>query len=261
MIDNMMKERIEININSKKRCMIMSSSFIYSFKKLKIPNYFFGKPLNFSNIIDAEIFKNNIKIIENKMDRKLSVVEQRHTNIIKKVTIENYMEKTVADGMVTNLQGIALAIKVADCESIFLYDSKKKVIANVHSGWKGTVGKIIKNAVNVMAEDYECKPSDIKAFIGPSIGKCHFEVDEDVYMVFKESFKEINIDKYIIFNKNTNKYYIDIAKINKAYLISCGLKRKNIYLANICSVCKCKYIHSYRATKKRNGLNMAVISL
>ena len=106
-------------------------------------------------------------------------------------------EETIADAMITNLRDVGLAIKVADCQAILLYDEKNKVIANVHSGWKGTVEKILGNVIDTMITDYNCDTKNIKAYICPSILQDHFEVDKDVYDIFKEKFSKI--DKYTIY--------------------------------------------------------------
>lgn len=233
----------------------------YTFEALKTKNYFFIKPLNFANNVDRGDLKKNIATVEKMIDTKLSFVNQQHTDIIKKVTLDNYKEKIIADGMVTDVPEIALATTVADCQAIFLHDEKKKVIGNVHSGWRGTVSKIVGNAINVMVSEYGSNISDIQVFISPSIGKCHFEVDEDVYMLFKESFNDIDVDRYVTKNGEKNKYYIDTFELNKKYLISKGLLENNIYLSDICTVCEGDTIHSYRNEKENSGRNLAVISL
>ena len=86
----------------------------------------------------------------------------------------------------------------------------------------------------------------------------HFEVDKDVYDIFKEKFSKI--DKYTIYKKEINKYYIDTVKLNKDYLISLGLKKTNIYLSNLCTMCDNRF-HSYRIDKEKSGRNLAIISL
>ena len=109
-----------------------------------------------------------------------------------------------------------------------------------------------------MINDYKCKKENIKAFICPSIMQDHFEVDEDVYLLFKDSFS--NIDKYTIYKENINKYYIDTVNLNKDFLVSLGLDNNNIYLSNLCTMCDNRF-HSYRREKELSGRNIAIISL
>ena len=130
--------------------------------------------------------------------RKIVFPYQEHTNIVKSVTEENLDDKFLSvDGTITNLKGVALVVSAADCQSILLYDDKKKVIGNVHSGWKGTLGRIIQNAIDLMVKEYGSNTRDIMAFICPSILKCCFEVDEDVVNLFKNEFNDIEIEKFI----------------------------------------------------------------
>lgn len=233
----------------------------YTFEGLSINNAFFIKPYNFnSNLIEKE------KLLEEYDDVKkllnidtIATIKQEHTSIIKKVTLDNVNAIDIADGMITNIKGIGLATKVADCQAIFLYDPVKEVIGNIHSGWRGTIKHIVKNAIDIMINDYNCDIKNIKVFINPSIGQCHFEVDKDVYIEFKNNFKEFNIDDYVL-TKNS-KYYIDSEMLNKDYLILIGIEENNIEISNICTVCNGDIIHSYRYDKDISGRNLAIISL
>ena len=107
------------------------------------------------------------------------------------------------DGLITDLKGTQLLTTYADCTPIILFDPIKKVHSNVHSGWKGTLQKIGKEAVSQMVRDYQCDPKNIIAIIGPSIGKDDFEVEEDVASHFKAIFQD---DYTVIRKKDTIKY-------------------------------------------------------
>ena len=165
-----------------------------------------------------------------------------------------------SDGLITNTKGIALATTNADCILLLFFDPVKKVIANVHSGWKGTLQRISEKTVGKMAENYGCKPKDIIVCICPSIRKCHFEVGKDVKELFFNEFKNLeNINEFII-NKE-NKWFIDTVLINKLILKKVGILEENIEDSNICSVCNKDMIHSYRAEGEGYGLATAVIGL
>lgn len=233
----------------------------FIFNSLELKHAFFIKPYNFnSNIISPEKLNEELNNIKDVLDiNKIALVKQEHTSIIKKVTLENYNIEEVADALITNIKSIGLAIKVADCQAIFLYDPIKKVIGNVHSGWKGTIDKIVGKAINCMVSDYGCNINTIMVYINPSIAKCHFEVDYDVYEKFISSFTEIDIKEYIGFKDK--KYYIDTKLINKAYLIYLGIKEDNIEISSMCTVCNGCFVHSYRYDKENSGRNLSVISL
>src|SRR5574344_813382 len=208
----------------------MKNEYHKMFEKLNLKNAFFTKPYNFNaNLIKKEELDKTYDEVKKLMGiETIATVNQKHTSIIKKITLDNLNELNDADGMITNIEGIGLATKVADCQAIFLYDPVKKVIGNIHSGWRGTVSHIVKNAIEIMLNDYKCDIQDIEVYICPSIGGCHFEVDLDVYLDFKNNFL-FDIDKYTI--KSNNKYYIDTKKINKEYLISLGILEKNIEIS------------------------------
>lgn len=80
------------------------------------------------------------------------------------------------DALVTADKGVGLMVMSADCVPVLFYDPVKQVIAAVHAGWRGTVARIVMETVSIMQEKFDCCPGDIRAGIGPSIGKCCFEV-------------------------------------------------------------------------------------
>ena len=195
---------------------------------------------------------------------------QEHTDNIKivkeKVNKEepdiNLLKYSNTDGLLTNRKELLLSTTNADCILLLLFDPVKKVIGNVHSGWKGTVKRIATKAVQKMIKEFECNPKDIICCICPSIRKCHFEVEKDVKDIFENEFKDIEDMNQIIEEKVCNKKWnIDTIKINKKLLEKQGLLKQNIIDSGICSVCNSNLIHSYRVEKQGYGLNTALIEL
>ena len=164
------------------------------------------------------------------------------------------------DGLITNKNKLLLSTTNADCILLIFFDPVKKVIANVHSGWKGTLKRISVKTVLKMQKEYGCSAEDIICCISPSIRKCHFEVDKDVYEMFFNEFQDLNNLNEII-EKVENKWHIDTVLINKIILKKQGLKEKNIIDSGICSVCNKDIVHSFRAEGENYGLSTAVISL
>lgn len=189
---------------------------------------------------------------------------QKHTinvQIVDETNINNYFDNI--DGLITNLKNVALATSLADCQGILIYDPNKRVIGNVHSGWRGTLKRIVINAIHLMEEKFNSNPADIEIYICPSILKCCFEVDEDVEILFRNEFNDINIDEFIeTRNKTKNqKFYIDTVGINRAILMKEGVKAENIITSNICTKCNSDKIHSYRADGKNAGRNLSIIMM
>lgn len=191
---------------------------------------------------------------------------QNHTNIVKCIDrVMSLDELQNVDGLITDKKNITLATTNADCILFMFYDPAKKVIANVHSGWKGTFQKIAEKAVVKMINNYKCNPEDILCFICPSIRKCHFEVDLDVKQLCESIFSFTNKTNEFIeigeIKDEKQKYNIDTVLINRILLEELGLKKENIIDCDICSVCNSDKISSYRIEGKEFKLATAVISL
>src|SRR5699024_10773194 len=142
-------------------------------------------------------------------------------------------------GLITNKKDIILETTNADCILLLFYDPVKEVIANTHSGWKGTIQRISVKTVEKMKKEFGCNPEDIICCICPSIRKCHFEVDRDVKEMFENEYKDLKNDQLcdIIQEKIPNeKWNIDTVLINKIILQNAGLKKDNIVDSGICSV-------------------------
>lgn len=192
----------------------------------------------------------NIKIVEEKINKEFM-----------DINLEEYKE---TDGMITNKRNLMLSTTNADCILFLFFDPVTKTIANVHSGWKGTLQRISGKTVEKMQKEFNCKLENIICCICPSIRKCHFEVDKDVKEMFEKEFQDLQISNSIYImekQKTQEKWNIDTVLINKIILEQKGLKPENIIDSGICSVCNSDLIHSYRVEKQGYGLNTALISL
>lgn len=188
---------------------------------------------------------------------------QTHTNnvvVINEDNLDNELQDV--DGVITKLKGVALTIATADCQSIILYDKKNEVIGNIHSGWKGTLNKILNNGINLMIKEFSSNVEDIIVCIGPSIMGCCFEVDKDVVDMFNNGFT--NIEEFIKlgeFKDGKQKYYIDTIGINKRELINLGILEENIYLSNVCTKCSSDTYYSYRVQGQDSGRNVTLVCM
>lgn len=165
------------------------------------------------------------------------------------------------DGLCTNNPNIILATTNADCILLIFFDPVKKVIANTHSGWKGTLQRISVKTLKKMQDEYGCDSKNIICCMCPSIRKCHFEVDKDVKDLFEKEFKDLPKNEIIEEKIPNKKWNIDTILINKIILSKAGLKEENIIDSGICSVCNKDVIHSFRVEKEKYGLNTAIVSL
>jgi len=199
--------------------------------------------IEYNNIVKTnQVHKDIIKSVNGKINKEMPDFH------------EQAYEET--DGLMTNKKNLAICATNADCIVLMMYDKAKKVIANVHSGWRGTVQKVASKTVDRMQEIYGCNPKDIICCISPSIRKCHFEVDEDVKNIFENQFG--NMEE---FSSKDEKWHIDTVKINAEMLKEKGLRQENIIDSKICTVCNSNIIHSYRGSNHNNGLEMGIIEL
>lgn len=230
-------------------------------KKEELPKSEYEKAIRSYKLLCDAIDCNYIDLVK---------TNQEHTDCVKIVNKKVNKEKPDfnlekyynTDGLITNQKDIILSTTNADCILLLFFDPVKKVIANTHSGWKGTLQRISIKTVEKMIKEYGCNPKDIICCICPSIRKCHFEVEKDVKDMFEEEFKDLENLNEIIEEKVPNKKWnIDTVLINQIILEKHGLKKENIIDSGICSVCNSDLIHSYRVEKQGYGLNTALMRL
>lgn len=170
---------------------------------------------------------------------KSFLTDQMHgDNIIRLTRGTSYKARGAplkADAFITNELGMVCLVRTADCVPILMYDPKKKVVAAVHSGWRGTDLKIAAKVVDRFVSDFGSRPKDICVSIGPSIsGKCYE------------------------FGEAGNKYFVDLQEKNRSALAGAGVK--DIEIIPICSHCDERFA-SYRRDKTEKGRQINFIIL
>jgi YfiH family protein len=143
-----------------------------------------------------------------------------------------------ADALVSDRPGIFLTIRTADCIPILLADPKRRVVAAVHAGWRGTAARIAPKTVEVLQREYGIRPGDIIAAIGPGIGACCYEVGADVASHFGVQ----------------GRARIDLAGISTRQLQEAGLRLDSIHVARLCTGCLFEEFHSYRRDQSKERM-------
>lgn len=258
----------------------------------RVVHFFTEKPYNFHPDLPQTQLNQQLHKIFTQIHYTPSAIYQcvqSHSANVQIITPENRnsLDLTHTDGLITNLPGVALTTYVADCQAIFLYDPVQRVIANVHSGWRGTLQKIVQVTVTQMAEVFHCRPSDLQAYLCPSIGSCCFEIGSEVAEQFNAEFK--NLAQYLqlvnsnrssqlktistkskIFAQNlrsivadsAQKFYLDTVRLNLDLLKSLGLAEQNLTASPLCTKCHSELFHSHRAAAGfASGRNLALICL
>lgn len=196
----------------------------------------------------------------------LTASSQDHNTFVRAVTKQNvgvgiYKPRDIqsVDALVTNERGVTLVTYYADCTPLFFVDTKQKAIGLAHAGWRGTVGRIGEKVVQKMTEMYNTNPSDIIAAIGPAISVCCYEVDKPCADNFL-ALKDLDTSKFV-FQKNDEKYMIDLLETNRQILVNAGVKPQNITISDLCTNCNSELLWSHRATKGHRGTMSAFMSL
>jgi len=157
------------------------------------------------------------------------------------------------DALITQEKGVVLTILTADCVPVLLYDPRNEVVAAVHAGWKGTEAEIVSKTVSKMQERFGCSVEDMIAAVAPSIGRCCYEVGEDVAKHF--------FDMPDSYTKKEDKYMLDLPYINKSQLLKAGLSEDNIEMSGICTACEVDDYFSYRKEQGCSGRFMSLIGM
>ncbi|HPN38358.1 MAG TPA: peptidoglycan editing factor PgeF [Melioribacteraceae bacterium] len=183
----------------------------------------------------------------NKTD--VAIQKQEHTDIVTKVEKAGFIGES--DAMITDRINIGLIVSTADCGNIYVYDNENRVIAGIHSGWKGTAKRIVYKTIEIMKNDYNCKPKNLFVYMGPSISKDSFEVKEDVKSLFE--------NKYIHFTNS--KIFVNLPQYNFDMLKEQNIPSKNIQISNLCSFREKNLLQSYRREGKFSGRAFGLIVL
>ena len=163
--------------------------------------------------------------------RLFVIPRQTHTTNVRIITdVPTLEELQDVDAVVTHLKGFCLCVSTADCVPILIYDKEKQVIAAVHAGWRGTVGRIVEKTLEVMKLYYGTDGKDVIACIGPSISLESFEVGDEVY----ETFAEAGFDMERI-AKKYEKWHLDLWEANRLQLLAHGVLPEHIEVAGICT--------------------------
>jgi polyphenol oxidase len=151
------------------------------------------------------------------------------------------------DALLENSPGSVVAVRTADCIPVLLVDERRRAVAAVHAGWRGTVARIVPHAVAAMERYFGTRAGDLHAAIGPGIGKCCYEVGLDVAARLEgrePGGPEVG---------GQGRAHIDLAAANRRQLEEVGVTPGRIYASNLCTMCRPEEFHSFRRDKEAAG--------
>ena len=181
-----------------------------------------------------ESVKANLEILAASLPKRpqaFVIPRQTHTTnvrVIKDIPTQETLQDV--DAVVTHLKDFCLCVSTADCVPVLLYDASKEVIAAIHAGWRGTVGRIVEKTLEVMESEYGTDGKDVIACIGPSISLESFEVGDEVYAAFAEAGFEMSC-----IARKYEKWHLDLWEANRLQLLAHGVLPEHIEVAGICT--------------------------
>jgi purine-nucleoside/S-methyl-5'-thioadenosine phosphorylase / adenosine deaminase len=156
-------------------------------------------------------------------------------------------QEQAADAIVTDQPNTCLTIRTADCVPMLVVDPALRVIAAIHAGWRGTLKEIGPKTLRVMQERFGCVMSSMRVAIGPSIGRCCYEVNNVVMSPMKRAYpywREV-LDEY-----EGGRGVVDLRRLNRKQMELAGVDPERIETVNLCTACHPELFYSYRRDGK-----------
>ncbi len=206
--------------------------------------------------------RKNLELVRKKIKhsaKDIFLLNQIHSN--KYIYIDKkyqFKSKPKVDAVITNQTNLPIAILTADCVPILICDSKKKIIAAVHAGWKGAFKGIVDRVIKFMVKKGS-KPQNITAVIGPCISIDNYEVQYD----FKSKFLRKDRKNKIFFKSKYKKLYFDLSMYVKSVLLKNKIKKIEKIKIDTFDI-KNKFFSARRALSLKHddyGRNISIIML
>jgi purine-nucleoside/S-methyl-5'-thioadenosine phosphorylase / adenosine deaminase len=213
---------------------------------------------------------------------KLVTLRQVHSDVVH--SLEAFPENTPkGDAAITRAPGLLLGVQSADCVPILLVDTKKRAVAAVHAGWRGTLRRIVAKALGRMQMALGTRPETVLAVLGPAIGVCCYEVGPEVAQAYAGQFaqarewfdgpferlasgEEPNPLRWLTMEPPGHdppplRVRLDLRAANRWQLLDAGVRASNIIASELCTSCRTDLLFSYRRERARTGRLMGVIGL
>ena len=163
------------------------------------------------------------------------------------------------DALASNLPGVLIGVKTADCVPILIGDACTKAFAAIHAGWRGTTQSIVPKTIAKMRENFGARAEDLTVAIGAAALACCYEIGQDVIDAFRENFPDSY--KHLFTPTRAGHALVDLQRANREQLLSVGVAPENIYIAPLCTIERTDLFFSYRAEKKLYGKTGRLLSV
>ena len=211
-------------------------------------------------------------------DLRLATLQQFHSDVIC-LFEEGPAKSTRGDASLTSRPGLLLGVQTADCVPILLIDPRRRAVAAVHAGWRGTLKRIVMKTIGRMQMTLGARPENLIAALGPAIGGCCYEVGVEVASAFTAQFAnaeqwfdelrtgdEPNPLQWLSMappghQPPPKKVRLDLRGANRQQLLDAGLREQNIFVSELCTACRTDLLFSYRKEAARTGRLMSVVGI
>ena len=186
---------------------------------------------------------------------KLVLLKQVHSaNIVLVSSCYRPGKETQADGMITQIPGVALGILTADCVPVFFCDLSKGVVGITHAGWRGIHHGIIRKMAQAFKQNFMSRSEDIQVAFGPAARKCCYEVGYEFAHIFPDFYSAKAELK-------SHKGCMDLIGAIVRELEDEGVRADQIFDSKKCTCCQNDKYFSYRADHGTSERILSVISL
>lgn len=213
---------------------------------------------------------------------RIVTLRQIHSDLGHRVVSHLPDDPRQGDAFYTRERGIVLAVQTADCIPILLADPKRRAVAAVHAGWRGTLRRIAAKTLGRMQMEFGTEPTDVVAALGPGIGRCCYEVGPEVAREFQAQFPEAQEwfeapQNFFSAIEDPNwlpwltmrppghaapepRARLDLLAANHAILAAAGVQPGKIFASDFCTSCHTDLFFSYRR-ERTTGRLMAAIAI
>jgi purine-nucleoside/S-methyl-5'-thioadenosine phosphorylase / adenosine deaminase len=207
---------------------------------------------------DPKIVSQNVcdvKLAAGIHDGRIVTMQQVHGDRIVEVSDRKLKEAGAADGMITGEPDIFLAVLTADCVPLLFVAPKQRRVAAVHAGWRGTLAGIAEKTVR-MFDKYGVAPSDIEVALGPAIGPCCYEVNDDVSGPLMKKWGKLTTPSVLV---KDGKTFVNLRRLNRDILRAAGVPGKQLHEVGRCTRCASDEFFSYRREGGETGRQMSFV--
>jgi YfiH family protein len=162
------------------------------------------------------------------------------------------------DALVTDQPGVTVAVRTADCVPVLVYDRRRRAVAAIHAGWRGTLAGIVPRTFDQMGARFKTVASDLRVSIGPSAGPCCYEVDDTVLAPLRSGLSDW---RAVVRDDRGTRARLDLRELVRRQLVQLGIRPEHVTTVNLCTICHTDLFYSYRREGRVNGTMLSGIAL